>query len=322
MRFEEEKKNMNIEVIFEKRIDIAEWSDQSISFSMKNGEKVLLDLEGQKCKLFIEGGLQAEKILYAIWELLAWYDGYFYKPLSYWVDGVPCDTNKLITLSYYVTDNKWRQGALLLGRNQRKISEDIILSYLEKRQSSRKNKKLSREMISSYFYLLSEPYQNVNIEHRLVLLMHICDGMMLNFFHGNKRNNAGNIVAILNKLSVEKKYQMGAEMLGFPPDKAKKALGDTRNELTHYQFMPNSLGAYFSDENTKTDTAINLYVFYILNIAVRIAMLESIGVDVEAEVKKYVLEEHLDWIRLQKGVGDCVIPKNRMLQMLRNIQNQ
>lgn len=316
---------MKIEVVFEKRKDPISWSDQEFSFAVNDLGNILIELRGPQCRLLIDGGDEQgdlEELIYAIWELLAWYDGYFYKPLSYQVNGTLCDINKLIKLSYYVTDNKWRKRAFLLGRNHREISENTIQSYLEKRQNSRKNGSMSSELISSYFYLLSEAYKNINIEHRLVLLMHICDGVMLNFFDGNKKNNAGNIIAILNKLNIKEKYQAGMKTFGLSEKKAKETLGYTRTELTHYQLKKDSLYAHFYQNNDVEAGVIYWYVFYLLSTAVRIAMLEGIGINVEDEIKEYILEKYSDWIRLEKNLGICVNPENRMRQIFRNFHRR
>ena len=53
------------------------------------------------------GGGSEERIkelLYATWELLAWYDGYFYTPISYKIDGIEQEVAELSTVNYYITD--------------------------------------------------------------------------------------------------------------------------------------------------------------------------------------------------------------------------
>ena len=58
--------------------------------------------------------------------------------------------------------------------------------------------------------------------------------------------------------------------------------------------------SYINNPDTETDNMVNLYAFYILEIALRIAVLEVIGVNVSDDVKNYVMDEHLDWIKLEK----------------------
>ena len=70
------------------------------------------------------------------------------------------------------------------------------------------------------------------------------------------------------------------------------------------------------------DNIVNLYAFYVLEIALRIAVLEVIGVNVSDDVKNYVMDEHLDWIKLEKHLDeDCVLPMNVFRQMIEKLQN-
>ena len=44
-------------------------------------------------------------------------------------------------------------------------------------------------------------------------------------------------------------------------------------------------------------------------------MLEVIGVNVSDDVKNYVMDEHLDWIKLEKHLDeDCVLPMNGLCE--------
>ena len=68
---------------------------------------------------------------------------------------------------------------------------------------------------------------------------------------------------------------------------------------------------------------VNLYAFYVLAIALRVAVLNEIGVNVTDEVKDYVMDDYLDWIKLVKHLDeDCVLSKNVLRQMIQKIQNQ
>ena len=92
-------------------------------------------------------------------------------------------------------------------------------------------------------------------------------------------NNIGNINIVLKCLD-KIRYKHGAELLGIDSEKAIQAIGDTRNELTHYIYKEHSFGSYIADPNVDTDTTINLYVFYVLELALRTAILETIGFQV------------------------------------------
>ncbi|MDO4343338.1 MAG: PBECR4 domain-containing protein [Eubacteriales bacterium] len=317
--------NQKITIIFEIKANPTGWSDQEIHFSMKTGTVVDIVIRRTCCELQILGKDNLDEIIFAIWEILAWNDGYFYKPVEYWIDGVEYDINELLRTPYYVTDSKWKSSALLIGRNHREISEEIITRYMQIRNAGREQKSLNRTMFSSYFYLHSENYKALNIEHRLVLLMHICDGFAIAFLQGNHRDNSGNINKVLECVDIgprlTKKYRTGAQMLGVPHDKAKEALQDTRTELTHYVYKKSSFGSFISDPNFDTDNMINWYVFYVLDVALRVSLLEIIGATITDDVKSYLLDENLDWIRLEKHLNEeCVISRNALKQILQKLQ--
>lgn len=315
---------LRVDVDFVLKNNIIAWSDQKTDFAMEDKTLFHLGIRKNKCELSICGGSEekVKEILYATWELLAWYDGYFYTPISYKIDGVEQKVVELSTINYYITDKKWVSSAQLLGRNKRGISEKTLNSYLNIRYKGRKEKSMNRSMFSSYFYLMSEAYASLNIEHRLVLLMHICDGFALEFLNGDKKNNSGNINKVLQKLDC-KKYKHGAEMLGISQSKAVNALGYTRNELTHYVYFADSLGSFMENADTDTDEMVNLYAFYVLEAALRVAVIETLGETVENQVKEYILDDNLDWIRLEKCLDEkCVLPVNILRQTLQKYQIQ
>ena len=81
-------------------------------------------------------------------------------------------------------------------------------------------------------------------------------------------------------------------------------------------------GAFISDPETDTDNMVNLYAFYILDLALRVSLLETIGITVDGRMKEYLLDENLDWIRLDRHLEeDCVIPRNVLRQMLQRLQS-
>lgn len=312
------------EAVFQIKSSIRSWSDQEISFCTKEQVNISISIKDIKCKMSITGKNEDENLQYIIliWELLVWEDGYFYKPINYSVDGIEKSIDALITINCRITDEKWILSSILLCRNQRQINEEILEKYKSIRYLDRKNQSMNASMFSSFFYLISESYSNVNLEHRLVLLMHICDGFAIKYYNGSNSNNSGNIKIILRKIDT-KKYKHGAHLLGVSSSRAIDALGDTRNELTHYIYKSGSLGSFINNPDTETDNMVNLYAFYVLEIALRIAVLEVIGVNASDDVKNYVMDEHLDWIKLEKHLDeDCVLPMNAFRQMIEKLQNQ
>lgn len=309
--------------VFQLKNNIKSWSDQNISFTTSKDKKVNIRIQGINCEIIIEGNSEKDNLQYLIliWELLAWEDGYFYKPLIYTIDGEIKSIDALLTINSRITDEKWISSAILLCRNQRQISEKIVDDYAKIRNMGRAEHSMNASMFSSFFYLISESYRDINLEHRLVLLMHICDGFAIQYCNGNKSNNSGNINIIINKINAVK-YKHGAALLGVDSSKAMNALGNTRNELTHYTYKDNSLGSYIENQGAETDNMVNLYAFYVLKLALQITVLEIIDIQVSDEIKEYVMEEYLDWIKLEKHLDeDCVLPMNVFRQLLEKIQH-
>ena len=104
--------------------------------------------------------------------------------------------------------------------------------------------------------------------------MHICDGFAIQYCNGNNGNNSENVNIILRKIDA-KKFKEGASLLEVSSSRAIEALGDTRNELMHYIYKPGSLGSFINNPDTETDNMVNLYAFYVLKVALRIAVLET-----------------------------------------------
>lgn len=297
-------------------------SDQDITFSTID-KKIAINIQGTNCKLVVEGKNEQNNLEYIIliWELLVWEDGYFYKPKSYTVNGAERNLKSLLSIDCRITDLKWVKNTVLLCENRRVINEEIIEKYRNIRYLDRRQQSMNAAMFSSYFYLLSESYANINIEHRLVLLMHICDGVAMQFCNGNPKNNVGNIHAILNELKT-KKYKHGVYLQGIDSKNVKNAIGETRNELTHYQYKPNSLGSYIDNPDTNTDRMVNLYIFFVLTVALRVAVLEAIGVNVSNDIKESAMDEYLDWIRLESNSDEeCTLAKYKLFQLLKKCNN-
>lgn len=315
---------MKIEAKFQLKCNDMSWSNQEYQTEMSDGAKIFIIIDKTECKLeIIHNDIdKAKELLFAIWELLAWYDGYFYKLVEYVVDGEDNKVDTLFDLDMYSSDFKLILSSILIGRNKRCFSEDIILNYSRISKADRKNKSMNREMFNSYFHLKSAAYKDINIEHKLVLLMHVCDGFAIQFLKGNTKNNSGNIGIIVKQLNV-RKYKHGVQMLGISSNKALNALGYTRNELSHFVYSKDSLGSNINNPNYTTDAMVHLYVFCVLDIALRVSLLQTIGFRVNDEIKEYLLDVILDWIRLEKHINeDCVIPINNIMKLLKKMQNQ
>ncbi len=67
---------------------------------------------------------------------------------------------------------------------------------------------------------------------------------------------------------------------------------------------------------------VNLYAFYVLELALRVSLLETVGYCVDDNIKEYLLDENLDWIKLEKHLEEnCVIPMNLFRQIMQRLSN-
>lgn len=81
---------------------IRNWSDQEIHTEYK-GVTANIKIKDNNCKLELEGEENVKIVFQLLWELLFLYDGYFYEPISYEIDGVKMECKELITLPFYKT---------------------------------------------------------------------------------------------------------------------------------------------------------------------------------------------------------------------------
>lgn len=86
-----------------------------------------------------------------IWELAFLYDGYFYAPYQYTVDGIDENVEELYFLSYYRTANIWRNSASTLVGADKDFSEERIAQYSEFRNQGRTSGKMLKSLINSFF---------------------------------------------------------------------------------------------------------------------------------------------------------------------------
>lgn len=121
-----------------------------------------------------------------IWEMAFLYEGYFYSLDKYLVDGKWRNVNKLCFLSYYKNGKICKIFSSYLAVEKMDYSSELILKYKKLRNTGRESGKLYKTLINSFFYLHSESYEGINVNHQLSLLLNICDGIGINF---NGRSN-------------------------------------------------------------------------------------------------------------------------------------
>ena len=220
---------MLLEVNFRVKKYRESWSNQEIKTSIKNVE-VEIRIEGVECCSSFSGETDETvwEVFYAVWEVLALYDGYFYEPLFASVDKVSYDIEKIYGMKFRKTDKSWIDSATLLGQENRKIDEDIIVEYMNFRGQGREQGKMTRSLVNAYFYLLSIAYKEINIEHKLSLMLNICDGYFLNEISKSK-GTGGHIVNLIGNIGREK-VQYGLELMGIPKGKITELFGGVRDE--------------------------------------------------------------------------------------------
>ena len=74
---------------------IRNWSDQEIHTEYK-GVTANIKIKDNNCKLELEGEENVKIVFQLLWELLFLYDGYFYEPISYEIDGVKWNVKSLL----------------------------------------------------------------------------------------------------------------------------------------------------------------------------------------------------------------------------------
>lgn len=184
---------------------------QNINFRNVSGNLIQ---ETKKFVIFLEGNAEdVIEVFRNIWELAFLYDGYFYKPCKYNVDGIDVNVEKLYFLSYYKTGKTWRNCASTLVGADKDFSEKRILDYTEFRNKGRTSGEMLKSLINSYFYIHSEAYEAINVNHRLSLLLNICDGFVINIF-GSNNNVKANIAKVIGTALDSKMVKYGASLLG------------------------------------------------------------------------------------------------------------
>lgn len=256
-------------------------------------------------------------VLRLIWELAFLYDGYFYKPERYVVDGKESDVKNLYFLSYYISGKSWREAASTLAGSDKDFSESRLLEYEQFRNKGRKCGKLLKTLINSFFYLHSDGYERININHRLSLFLNMCDGLVSNVC-GDSKNTGAKITKVLKENLDIKLVKEGSELLGIPKSKMYDALTNERHEIDHYIMKDGSITEYVMKATGEAQNHINLYFVYVIELALRIAFLRQIGYVCSEELKEYALNEIYDWIILQCDfASECKNNHNKFRQELK-----
>ena len=220
---------------------IRNWSNQEINTEYAD-VKVYINIENTNCLFVLDGDSDHYKVIRLVWELLSLYDGYFYKPISYEVDGIVKDCKELIKLGYFETDKKWYCSELI-GRAERDLSTEVIKKYDEFRNKGIADKKMTKSVVNAFYYIKSKDYAKININHRLSLLLNIADGFIINTI--GETNNVKSSLDKLFKNTLDiQKLKKGISFLGINENKFKYVLSEERHMFDHYIYKENSLSTF------------------------------------------------------------------------------
>ena len=285
---------------------------QTINYQKVFGK---LEQETERFIISLEGdSLDVIEVFRNIWELMFLYDGYFYIPCKYVVDGADENVKKLFFLSFYNTGKTWRNCASTLMGADKDFSEERRLKNGELRNKSRTSGDMLKTLINSFFYIHSEAYEGINVKHKLSLLLNICDGFVINT-SGPNNNVKANIAKVIGTALDSKTVKYGAELLGIPSKKLYDALMLERHEIDHYIMKEGSLTDYEVKSVSATKDYINWYFIYIVELALRIAFLKEIGCECKDELVEYALNDINDWLILECDLQEkCKNPINQMKQ--------
>lgn len=277
-----------------------------------------IEQKSKQCIIKLEGEEDLViKVLRLIWEVIFLYEGYFYVPTKYIVDDKEKKPEELYFLSYYRCGETWRNAATSLSKNRIDISADRLFQYDTFRNTSRDSGKLLKSLINSFYYLHSEAYEKINVNHRLSLFLNLCDGYIINT-KGKSNNVQANITNVLGENLNVKLIKYGAGLLGIPQKKLYDALADERNEIDHYDLQKESVSSYIFNREDRKSNFVNWYFIYVVELALRIGFLKKIGFVPSDEEIEYAMNEINDWFIYECELDeDCKNPINKMKQDMR-----
>ena len=255
------------------------------------------------------------RVFRLVWELSFLYVGYFYSILKYEVDGVPHKMSELLLPSFYKTGKIWKLCAQPLVDNM-DFSAERLEGYSQFRNASRDSGSMNKTLVNGFYYLHSESYERININHRLSLLLNICDGVAINFF-GMDKNLEAKISKVLKDTIGSRPIKYGASLLGIPSSSLFTALMQERDEIDHYVYKSKSITSYILKIPDKRADYVNMYFCYIVELALRIAFMKQIGVTCPDEKITFSVNEINDWIILKCELPElCKNPENQLRQKL------
>lgn len=276
---------MKIEVEFEIYYGLMGYKEQQIIITLQDCTVVTINCSYTTLGIIAEGNdsERLDDLIYGIWELCCFFDGYFYKPTKYVVDYSVEPPEKLIRVNLYKTDEKWTKTGLRLREYDfLPFNGKIIEKYILVRHNGRgvvgqetSGSKMTLPLINAFFYTFSASYSEIMLEHRLSLLLNICDGYAIN--EGKNQNTKDNIISVFTNDNIKGIKQFVKSRYGISIGNFNDMIYGTRNELNHFAFNDKSAGnAIYSN---KSDGSFNLFLLYLIWTAFRASFLKSLCTD-------------------------------------------
>ena len=298
---------------------IRSWSNQQIKTEF-DGVDISIEIKDRKCSMILEGEPgTVRKAFYLIWEMLCLYDGYFYTPLSLTINNEEKSVDSLIKVAFYKSGYNWTSAAILLGRAERNLSEKVLKAFDKMRNEGKKDEKMTKSVINAFFYLHSDGYEKINEGHRLSLYLNLCDGFVNNTFK-ETNNIKSNFERVIKGTLDTNKILHGLKLMGMNRNDFCYVLAQERHEVDHYIYKDDSLATYVFKSEDDAKFYISWYFTYVVELALRISILNYIGVEIEEEYKDYAMDSINDWIIYENDFNeDCVTPYYQHQQLMRRL---
>lgn len=298
---------------------IRSWSDQQIKTGFDDAV-ISIQIKDRKCSMVLKGETETvKKAFYLVWEVLCLYDGHFYRPLNLLIDGEEKSVDALIKITFYKSGHNWISSAILLGRAERNLSENVLKAFDKMRNEGKDDGKMTKSVVNAFFYLHSEGYEKINEGHRLSLYLNLCDGFVNNTFK-ETNNVKANFERVIKKTLDANKILYGIKLLGMQRNDFCYVLAQERHEVDHYIYKEDSLATYVFKSEDEAKFYISWYFTYVIELALRVSFLNHIGVEVKGEYKDYALDSINDWVIFENDFDeDCTTSYYQLKQFERRL---
>lgn len=242
--------------------------------------------------------------------------GFFMEVKKYIENDKEIDIKKYIDLDFIYSDKQFIHNFQITSL-KKLFNKKTIKNFL-----TFNNKNFLGSM--SLFYIKSDSYSKMLLDHRLAIMSQISEGLIENNLERKikKISNTRHISFLdriyyyfktLSKISKENDSKI-FKVLKTYPRKISKELTQLRHQVSHYIIKENVIS-----------TKKMLYCFYLLELTYRIVFLNEIGINYGKELKSNLDNIH-DWILTTTeknfSLGDLKTATYKMNYIFNHIQNK